>query len=109
MTEDTTYQHAIGAGVTRNVESTETVWKVPSYLTSLIGREKEVHDICVQLQQHDTRLLTLLGSGGVGKTRIALQVAHQLKGRFLHGIYFLSFSMLQDPGPYFRISRMHSK
>ncbi|GLV60322.1 serine/threonine protein kinase [Dictyobacter sp. S3.2.2.5] len=101
MTEDTPYRQAVGAGVTRNVESSEAVWKVPAYLTSLIGREKEVHDICVQMQQHDIRLLTLLGSGGVGKTRIALQVAHQLKGRFLHGIYFLSFSMIQEPGAVF--------
>ncbi|GCE06951.1 LuxR C-terminal-related transcriptional regulator [Dictyobacter aurantiacus] len=101
MTEDTTYRQAAGADATRNVESSEAVWKVPAYLTSLIGRDKEVHDICVQMQQPDIRLLTLLGPGGVGKTRIALQVAHQLKGSFLHGIYFLSCSMLQEPGSVF--------
>ncbi|GER91253.1 hypothetical protein KDW_54150 [Dictyobacter vulcani] len=78
------------------VTPSEVTWKVPSYLTTLIGREKEVHDICNRIQQPDTRLLTLLGPGGVGKTRVALQVAQQLRGKFLHGIYFVSLSMVQD-------------
>lgn len=101
MIENTAYQQCLDEDVIRNRDSSEAVWKVPASLTTLIGREKEVYDICMQIQQQDTRLLTLLGSGGVGKTRIALQVAYQLKGRFLHGIYFLSFSMVQDPGAVF--------
>jgi len=51
---------------------------LPSMLTALIGRARELADICARLQQPDLRLLTLVGAGGMGKTRLALAVAQAI-------------------------------
>jgi predicted ATPase/transcriptional regulator with XRE-family HTH domain len=63
---------------------------LPHPLTSLIGREHELHALSQQLQNPVCRLLTLIGPGGVGKTRLALEVAHQLHASLGHGAYFAS-------------------
>lgn len=57
--------------------------------TSLIGREHELHGISQQILDPACRLLTLTGPGGVGKTRLALEVAHQLQTSFDHGACFV--------------------
>ena len=63
---------------------------LPIPLTSLLGREPEQHAIIQQLQDPACRLLTLTGPGGVGKTRLALEVAQQLQGTFEFGACFVS-------------------
>ena len=63
---------------------------LPFPLTSLLGREYEVRAILQHLQAPQCRLLTLKGPGGVGKTRLALEVAHQIHEKFDHGAYFVS-------------------
>ena len=57
--------------------------------TSIVGRDGEVAELTAQLQQGGTRLLTLTGAGGSGKTRLAVEVATSLDGRFADGIYFV--------------------
>jgi predicted ATPase/DNA-binding CsgD family transcriptional regulator len=61
---------------------------LPGQSTTLIGRETEVAEIRAQLADPACRLLTLLGPGGIGKTRLALEVAAQMEG-FADGIYFV--------------------
>src|SRR5215211_4090716 len=51
--------------------------------TPLIGRTQEVDSVCALLQRAGVRLLTLTGTGGVGKTRVALQVAAELHDQFI--------------------------
>ncbi|HUX20761.1 MAG TPA: adenylate/guanylate cyclase domain-containing protein, partial [Spirochaetia bacterium] len=64
--------------------------------TRLIGREKELVDIQTALSAESTRLLTLTGPGGSGKTRLALQVGADLCDVFEHGVYFVDLSIVKQ-------------
>jgi predicted ATPase len=70
---------------------------LPTQLTSLIGREREVATLCDLLQRHDLRLLTLTGPGGVGKTRLALRVTEAAAQDFPDGIWFVPLAAIRDP------------
>src|SRR6202022_3552869 len=63
--------------------------------TSLIGRESEVDEIEAAVRSH--RLVTLTGVGGVGKTRLALEVASHLVDEFPDGVWFFELAAVTDP------------
>ncbi len=63
---------------------------LPLSLTPIMGREHELRMVIQQLQDPSCRLLTLTGPGGVGKTRLALEVAHRLRDSFNYGACFVS-------------------
>ncbi len=69
---------------------------IPSHSTSFVGREQEIDTICAQLRRSDVRLLTLIGTAGVGKTRLALQVATAFTDQFEDGICFVSLEQCSD-------------
>jgi len=73
---------------------------LPLRPTSFIGRDPELIELGKLLADPDTRLVTLVGVGGVGKTRLALQAAHGevQGGRFPDGVYFAPLDALSEPG-----------
>jgi len=70
---------------------------IPNPLTSFIGREHELRAIIQQMQNPACRLLTLTGPGGVGKTRLSLEVARELRGTYEHGSTFVSLAGTASP------------
>jgi predicted ATPase len=67
---------------------------LPLQPTQLIGRERELRELLALLGE--SRLVTLTGAGGSGKTRLALQVAAELVEEFVDGVWFVSLAALRD-------------
>ncbi len=70
---------------------------LPVSLTTFIGREREVSALRDRLLDPHTRLLTLTGPGGTGKTRLALEVAALARAAFPDGVAFVPLAALTDP------------
>ncbi len=66
---------------------------IPQYLTPIIGRDREVSKAVELLQSPNCRLLNVVGIGGSGKTRLAVEVAHQLSSNFEHGATFIELDV----------------
>jgi predicted ATPase/serine/threonine protein kinase len=71
---------------------------LPAQRTELVGREKEVAAAKELLLRPDVRLVTVTGPGGIGKTRLVVEVAGGLVESFPGGIHFVPLSSLSDPG-----------
>lgn len=70
--------------------------RVPVPLTPILGRNNEVRQVLALLDQDDLRLVTLVGPGGVGKTRLALEVARIAEREFVHGAWFVPLAAVRD-------------
>jgi predicted ATPase/class 3 adenylate cyclase len=77
----------------RSLEATPN--NLPQQLTSFVGRERELADVAQLLTQ--TRLLTLLGIGGLGKSRISLQLAAGMLDEYPDGVWFVELAPVSDP------------
>ena len=70
---------------------------LPLQPTQLVGRQKEIAEVCERLSRPEVRLLTLTGPGGTGKTRLGLQAAAELTEEFEHGAFFVSLAAISEP------------
>jgi Adenylate and Guanylate cyclase catalytic domain len=70
---------------------------LPDQPTPLVGREREVAEVCERLRSPEVRLLTLTGPAGTGKTRVGLQAAAELLEEFEDGAYFVALATIDDP------------
>ena len=69
---------------------------LPRELTSFVGRQHEIREVAHRLQ--GGRLLTLIGAGGIGKTRLALEVAERCRSDFADGARFVNLAPIGDAG-----------
>src|SRR5262245_15740584 len=70
---------------------------LPAPMTAFVGREQELAVLRALLLRRDTRLLTVTGAGGVGKTRLAIEAARELAGGFAAGVRFVPLASLGSP------------
>src|SRR6516162_7459648 len=76
-------------------DSSRPLTNLPHQLTSFVGRETDIAE--VQRLLSTTRLLTLTGPGGVGKTLLALQIAEPLLPRFPEGVWIVDLAAVAEP------------
>ncbi len=99
--ETSSYFHRLppspGGEASESALRPEPMWKVPVAFTPLIGREQEVASVCVLLKRPAVRLLTLVGAGGIGKTRLSWQVATEIREYFADGVCFVHLAAVSDP------------
>jgi predicted ATPase/DNA-binding CsgD family transcriptional regulator len=70
---------------------------IPIPLTPLIDRERELDEACAMLRREDIRIVTLTGPGGTGKTRLSLEIAHQMTPDFDGRAHFVALAAVTEP------------
>jgi predicted ATPase/transcriptional regulator with XRE-family HTH domain len=75
----------------------EPIWKVPTKLMPLIGRDEELARLSEMLLNQQIRLVTLFGSGGIGKTQLGMRVSMEMRERFADGVCVVSLAAISDP------------
>jgi predicted ATPase/DNA-binding SARP family transcriptional activator len=90
LTQDASLGTSVNVGAVRA--------RLPTPPTPLVGRQSALLTVRTALLRPDVRLLTLIGAGGAGKTRLALEAARQLVNDFADGVVFVSLSTVTDPG-----------
>ncbi|MBA3378338.1 MAG: AAA family ATPase, partial [Chloroflexia bacterium] len=70
---------------------------LPATVTSLVGRERELREVTALLDRPSVRLVTLTGPGGVGKTRLSLEIAKEVSARFTDAVAFVDMTPVTTP------------
>jgi predicted ATPase len=86
----------IRGGETADLELDRPPFSVPAPPTPLVNRADELQAICARLRDPKVRAVTITGTGGIGKTRLALEAAHALRYDFEDGVYVVELAALTD-------------
>ena len=91
------YARGLADFPSRSVDSSPSkpLTNLPASLTSFIGREKEQAEVLKRIHKH--RLVTLVGSGGVGKTRLSLKIGEQVLAEHADGVWLVELAPILDP------------
>ena len=93
------YEHILAGELAAAAQSSQTTTSrhsnLPEQLTPFIGRQREIVQVQELLRAH--RLVTLTGSGGVGKTRLSLQVAGKMLAEIPDGVWYMELAPVSDP------------
>ena len=92
---DDTQRAELIASVPSREERIAAASTLPIPPTTIVGRERDIRSIEARFRQRETRLVTLVGPGGVGKTRLAIEVASRLTGAYTDGITFVDLAPLR--------------
>ncbi len=79
------------------VAADRAVPQLPLPATPLVGREREISELCTLLGRGEVRLVTLVGPGGIGKSRLALALAERTRDRYPDGVYFVPLAPVREP------------
>jgi len=79
------------------LEQKKRILELPTYSTAFIGRNHQLKSLCDLLDEDSTRLISVLGPGGMGKTRLASRVGELKVDDFEHGVCFVPLDTLDDP------------
>jgi predicted ATPase len=71
--------------------------RLPAPQNTLVGRETELSELKAMVERPEVRLVTIVGAGGVGKTRLALSVAKEASASFPDGVFFVNLAPITDP------------
>jgi predicted ATPase/DNA-binding SARP family transcriptional activator len=86
----------IRRGDTAGWQSPSPPFAVPRPPTPLVGRDREHQALCAQLRDPAVRAVTITGAGGIGKTRLSIEVAHTLRHDFEDGIFVVELAAIND-------------
>jgi len=79
------------------VETSAYHGNIPAPITALIGAEETLSAVLLLLRESAVRCVTLTGPGGVGKTRLAIEVANKVQADFADGVYLIALDAISDP------------
>ena len=83
--------------IAQHFETPPLMHNLPTQTTPFVGRETELAELARLFDDPTVRLLTILGPGGIGKTRLALAAAEVQLDHFLHGVRLVSLAPIEDP------------
>lgn len=89
--------HESSGITTKPPPAASSVRTTPVPATRFVGRESEISDIVTRLQDRACRLLTIVAAGGMGKTRLAIEVANRLESTFSGGVCFVPLESVASP------------
>ena len=87
------YEQIRNGNIGKRVDETPR-HNLPTHTWHLVGREKELAEIADRLQDSGCRLISLIGHGGIGKTRLAIEVAARNAHHFRHGVFFVPLAQV---------------